>query len=183
MRILATWLGLSELSILIEPNPSVLDAHAKVVMDVAISDGLALDELWQQLGTERSRAYAALVNKARIEALQSKFPPPQDRGSNRPDRYSVDEQIASRVGGTLWSIEQSNGGPAQTRGWLDQLGKAVGVNEPLDRLSTITQLQSKIPDPDAALARKLKELWDSSDPPKTYEPKNGDDAARKAIDR
>jgi hypothetical protein len=134
----------AELSIYIEPDPSVVGDHA--VLDVVVSDGLALDELWEKVNTEQSRAYAALLasNKAKLESLQQRFAPPRDPGPGVP--LSKEEELASLVSGALYSIEWSNGYPNQKRDWLDELERAVRIDALVDRLSAIIQLQNKIPD-------------------------------------
>ena len=73
----------AELSVLVVPDPDVLDDNARTLLDGVIRDGQALDELRKEVDEEQSQVYAAFLasNKARVEALERellvwrRFPP------------------------------------------------------------------------------------------------------------
>jgi hypothetical protein len=142
----------AELSVLIVADAGVLDAHARGVLEVVMSDGRALDALSREAQEELKRAYAALVasNNFRIKEIYSRYPLYQPRSAGSTDAPGVQhpnddldaaiDPIASRILGTLSIIETPGATPWETRDRLDALEDVL----PSADLDKITEVQRKI---------------------------------------
>lgn len=150
----------AELSVLVVPDPAVLNAHARDVLAVVISDGRALDALWHEKDAALKKAYAELVasNKARIEAIRARYPlrqggssgpspdapetqrPNDDRNATVAAPASGEQAVAPRVLGTLVEIETATGTPFDKRKWLDELEQALSSMN----LNKLGEIQSTI---------------------------------------
>jgi len=152
----------SELAIVITPSADLLDNRGREVLQTVISDGSALAQVSDEFYHEQSRAVAALTesNRARIKALQEAFPIPKvgnlesqgsqaDAAADTLDEqmrhWTPEQHFASRLGGTLWRIEEAEASPDKKRDWLHEIDLALQKSDPAERIADVTMLQGKIP--------------------------------------
>jgi hypothetical protein len=137
----------AELSLLVVPDPDVLDAHGRDVLALVMSDGRALDALWNEEEEALKKAYGELVasNKARIETIHERYrlrpggSPGDDRNATLTAPTSGEQAVEPRVLGTLIGIEFAPGDPFDKRKWLDQLEQALSSGN----LNELSEIDSK----------------------------------------
>jgi hypothetical protein len=136
----------TELAVLIDPNPDIIGGHGRQVLNLVISDGSVITALAKEANDELARARETLTaaNRSRIEELQRQYQPPREETPSPSD----EQKLAGIVAATLLMIEEANAAAPDKRDWLEALNavlpsrdrnQVAGVQQKINRYLDLSE--------------------------------------------